>query len=237
MNRGCLIAGGLFLILCALVGILTGVILSRLFASSPQEAIILLGVGGTPADPPSCRLYAVWVATLRVQPEPDLLELIGLPPSTWDGDARLEELHCRGDGARFEDAVAELLKDAGVDRVVGTIAFDITAIGDLFEAGVSVGHARQDRDGALAYLKSAADPLDALERQRRVLEGVIEAQPNSLSALVIEYGQINLPAGWQSDRWVGFSGEVRCWFPRHRLELFIASDGQPAYRLLPGVSE
>lgn len=241
MKRGLFVTG--FLSFCILAGALTGAWLYSRTRADPPGAVLLLGFShSAPAPPDPTALRAVWVAI----PQPDWgrVHMVGLPPEVWipSHNARLCDLAQSGDERQLTDAVAGLLGD--VDRFAGVIAFAPESLGDLVDlAGgfVVLGSVEQDAPGLVGYLNHAANWLDSLTAQKRVMTSALAVladaplSPHDVAAWFGRHARSNLPEETLVAFWDGLCrGMVSLsLFPADRLQPFVTPDGKPAYRLLP----
>jgi hypothetical protein len=201
-----------------------GKLIVEVSAGSIQSAVVMLAHVEDSGD---CALSAVWVVNPAGD---DGLEFIGLPPATWVGETRIEALYCLGNLDAFERAVAGLLEDHGVKQVAGTVVLEPGDVVSMLEPGVFVGHVLQNPEAVRAYVAGAADALDTIERQRRVLQAALHA--GIFSDRIAQYAQFDLP---EDDRRVfleRLAGGQNIWFTRLDFET-CKPDGQPAYCLAP----
>ncbi|MCZ7546620.1 MAG: hypothetical protein M5R40_25240 [Anaerolineae bacterium] len=232
MKWGAFLLSVLFVGACVAAGALTGVAIhTRVNADRPQP-VLLLAAGRDGA------LRAVWVAS----PAGDGLHLIGLPPETWSPAeaARLADLYAAGDERRLRGAVAALLEE--VDYLAGTITFSTEALAALLPLNgdsLVLGAVPQDAHGLARYLDRSADPLDALDRQARVLKSLTAAlarlDARDVAAALAGHARSALPEHVQAAFWRALvAQEARVLpTPRERLRAMQSGDSQPAYTLHP----
>jgi hypothetical protein len=99
----------------------------------------------------------------------------------------------------------------------------------MLEPGVIVGHVLQDPEAVRAYVAGAANPIDAVERQHRVLQAVLHA--GIFPDRVAQCAQFDLP---EDDRRVFLErlASDQTWFTPLDFET-CEPDGQQAYCLTP----